>query len=347
MFSVDAIRNNAKLSSCYSADLIYQWYLISGVFPMHIDPPCIILLLPQILYHSGDTHAPLIPDASAAGCFVAAPRTCMEPEWKHAMDGNCHGLSPLCDLSAGAEQVPVPCRLLAPTAPIAPTAPTAPASAAPTASQSPDVAASKGPDFIYHVRTVNSSTCWREMGLDMAAVISHVELVAAEGYPKKRFCPSTGHLDEPVDWGSGPLMTQSSMPQRLERTSRMQPSWHGLKRKLEVVETSDGRGFSLTVREPIKSGEFIGEYVGVQVAPDFADQTEASCMYEDKKVECFVLQETGHCLDAKRNRNALGFINHSCVSQAEVAKLGGKGGIATVGGFNVKYVSRQGKRKEV
>ena len=69
--------------------------------------------------------------------------------------------------------------------------------------------------------------------------------------------------------------------------------------------------------------------------------------FEDNKMECFVFQTTGHCLDAKRNRNALGFINHSCVSQAEVAKLGGKRGIATVGGFNVKYVSRQEKRKEV
>ena len=77
------------------------------------------------------------------------------------------------------------------------------------------------------------------------------------------------------------------------------------------------------------------KYIGVQVAPEFADQTEHlkqhTAAKNKEESDCFVFQAGGHCLDASRFRNALGFINHSCVSQGELDKKNMKGGA------NVKF----------
>ena len=147
------------------------------------------------------------------------------------------------DLSAGAEKVRVPCVL------------------------PPGGSVDQAPSLIYITRSVASSSCTSDMGLDLTATITPVQCtvlppsgVVGGGTNGSARLFSIPDSREPMDGGSGREMTHASSPQRISAISSVAPPFKGLRQNLKVVGTENGRGFGLyNAGELIKKGEYIGE----------------------------------------------------------------------------------------
>ena len=172
---------------------------------------------------------------------MSADASCVLARRRSAMD-NDRGCR---DLSAGAEKVRVPCVL------------------------PPGGSVDQAPSLIYITRSVASSSCTSEMGLDLTATITPVQCTVLVHAPSGVVGGGTNgsarlfsihDSREPMDGGSGREMTHASSPQRISAMSSVAPPFKGLRQNLKVVGTENGRGFGLyNAGELIKKGEYIGE----------------------------------------------------------------------------------------
>ena len=177
---------------------------------------------------TADEPACMSADAS---CVLARRRSAMEN------DRGCR------DLSAGAEKVRVPCIL------------------------PPGGSVDQAPSLIYITRSVASSSCTSDMGIDLTATVTPVQCtvhspsgVGGGGTNGSARFFSTPVSREPIDSGSGGEMTHASSPQRISPMPSYAPPFKGLRQNLKVVGTVNGRGFGLyNAGELIKKGEYIGE----------------------------------------------------------------------------------------